>query len=55
MARIDPNKLGYIRLSIGRDSHMTERNVEQIAESIAAVATPFSLIPEFQRVRLENI
>ena len=53
--RIDPEQIAYLRLSIGRDAHMTERNVEQIAESIATVATPFALIPEFQRYRLKQI
>jgi uncharacterized protein (DUF362 family) len=53
--RIDPEQLSYLRLAVGRDSHMTQRNVEQIAESISTVATPFALIPEFQRFRLKDI
>jgi uncharacterized protein (DUF362 family) len=52
--KIDPFKLRYIRLAAGDpDSHMAERNIQQIGESIQSVATPFELIPEFRRVRLE--
>ncbi|SPE39790.1 hypothetical protein SBA3_3410009 [Candidatus Sulfopaludibacter sp. SbA3] len=32
-----------------------EGGIQQIAEAIADVATPFALIPEFQHLRLENI
>ena len=52
--KIDPFKIRYIRLAAGdQDSHMSERNIEQIGVSIQSVATPFELIPEFRRVRLE--
>src|SRR5579872_267120 len=52
---IDPLKIGYLQLTAdGKTSHMTERNILQTGESVAAVATPFALIPEFQRVRLER-
>jgi uncharacterized protein (DUF362 family) len=52
--RIDPFQIPYLRLAAQGDSHMTERNIQQIGESIADVATPFALIPEFQRLRMEN-
>ena len=53
--KIDPLQIQYLRLASGRPgTHITERNVEQIGESIVSVATPFELIPEFQRMRLES-
>jgi uncharacterized protein (DUF362 family) len=53
--RIDPIKIVYLRLAArGPDSHVTEHNIQQLGESIDAVATPFELIPEFQKVRLEE-
>ena len=52
--QVDPTKIGYLWLSVGLHAHMTEHNIEQIGEKIETVATPFDLIPEFQRVRLEK-
>jgi uncharacterized protein (DUF362 family) len=53
--RINPIKILYLRLAArGPDSHVTERNIKQVGESIRAVATPFELMPEFQKVRLED-
>jgi uncharacterized protein (DUF362 family) len=52
--RIEPFKIEYLRLASGGDSHITERNISQIGESLSAVATPFELIPEFRWVRMEN-
>jgi uncharacterized protein (DUF362 family) len=53
--RIDPFRIAYLRMaSSGMESHITERNIQQIGESIDSVATPFELIPEFRKVRLEN-
>ncbi len=51
---IDPLQIGYLRLAAQTESHLTESRIEQIGERIADVATPFALIPEFQRLRLEN-
>jgi hypothetical protein len=34
---------------------MMERNIEQIGEQIAAVATPFELPPILQNIRLEVV
>jgi uncharacterized protein (DUF362 family) len=52
--RIEPFKIVYLRLASGGESHITERNIRQIGESLSAVATPFELIPEFRWVRMEN-
>jgi uncharacterized protein (DUF362 family) len=53
--KIDPFQIQYLRLASGRPgTHITERNVEQIGETILSVATPFELIPQFQRMRLES-
>jgi uncharacterized protein (DUF362 family) len=51
---IDPMKIGYLRLASGDGAQIMENNIVQTAESLAAVATPFVLIPEFQGVRLEK-
>ena len=52
---IDPMQIDYLRLASGtRYSHINTINIRQMAESIEAVATPFDLIPEFQRLRLEK-
>lgn len=51
---IDPLKIRYLRLASGDGAQITENNIVQTAESAAAVATPFALIPEFQGVRLEK-
>ena len=52
--RIDPMQIGYLRLAAQTESHLTEGRIQQIGEAIGDVATPFALIPEFQRLRLEN-
>ena len=53
--RIDPFRIGYLRLAIGGvQAQISENNIVQTGENIAAVATPFDLIPEFQALRLEN-
>jgi uncharacterized protein (DUF362 family) len=51
---IDPFQIAYLRLSAEGHSHLTERNIQQTGEAIATVASPFALIPEFQRLRVEN-
>jgi uncharacterized protein (DUF362 family) len=52
--KIDPMEVQYLRLVAGQgESHITERNIRQIGESIQSVATAFELIPQFQRLRLE--
>jgi uncharacterized protein (DUF362 family) len=53
--KIDPFQIQYLRLVSGdRRAHITERNIQQVGESIDSVATSFDLVPEFQRIRLEN-
>jgi uncharacterized protein (DUF362 family) len=51
--RIDPTKMGYLRLAAEGDSHIMENNITQAGEKIESVATAFDLLPEFQRLRLE--
>ena len=52
--RIEPFQIEYLRLTSGGESNITERNIRQIGESVAAVATPFELLPEFRWARMEN-
>ncbi|HKA00491.1 MAG TPA: DUF362 domain-containing protein [Candidatus Solibacter sp.] len=53
--KIEPLQIQYLRLAATRhDTHITERNILQIGESVESVATPFELIPQFQRMRLES-
>jgi uncharacterized protein (DUF362 family) len=51
---VDPFRVGYLRLAAGTEARLRERNIVQAGESIASVATPFSLIPELQNFRLEK-
>ena len=48
---IDPAKIEYLRLTADR-GHLWEAQIEQRGESVAAVRTPFALIPEFGHIRL---
>jgi uncharacterized protein (DUF362 family) len=52
--RIEPLKIEYLRLASGGESHIVERNIRQIGESLAAVSTPFELIPGFRWLRMED-
>ena len=54
--RIDPMRMGYIRLaaSRGAESQLSEASIIQTGETIESVATPFELIPVFQRLRMGN-
>jgi uncharacterized protein (DUF362 family) len=53
--RIDPFQIGYLHLATGGvNAQISERNIQQSGEAIAAVATPFDLISEFRSIRLEN-
>lgn len=49
---VDPMQIRYLLLSAGLEDQISEGNIRQTGESIEAVATPFELIPEFQRIRL---
>lgn len=52
--RIDPLRIGYLRLAAATEAQLIEPNIRQTGESIASVATPFQLIPEFRGVGLET-
>jgi uncharacterized protein (DUF362 family) len=53
--RINPYSIGYLRLATGGvDAQISEQNIRQSGEAIAAVSTAFDLIPEFRSFRLEN-
>jgi uncharacterized protein (DUF362 family) len=54
--RIDPMQIRYLQLAAGGGtvSQITEDGIRQLGESIQRVATPFELIPQFQKLRLEN-
>jgi len=53
--QIDPYKIGYLRLaSGGMEAQITEENIRQTGEAIAAVATPFELPPDLPGLRIEK-
>jgi uncharacterized protein (DUF362 family) len=54
--RIDPMRIRYLQLAArpGSVSRISEDRIRQLGESIESVATPFELIPLFQKLRLEN-
>jgi uncharacterized protein (DUF362 family) len=53
--RINPYRVEYLRLATGGvDAQISEQNIRQSGEAIAAVSTPFDLISEFSSFRLEN-
>jgi uncharacterized protein (DUF362 family) len=53
--KIDPMRIRYMQLATdGTGSSITEENIAQIGETIQSVSTTFELIPEFQRLRLED-
>jgi len=52
--RIDPLRVGYLRMAAGVESRLQEANIVQAGESIASVATPFELIPLYRSYRLEK-
>jgi uncharacterized protein (DUF362 family) len=53
--QIDPMRIRYMQLATeGTGSAITEDNISQLGESISSVSTAFELIPEFQKLRLEN-
>jgi uncharacterized protein (DUF362 family) len=53
---IDPMKVRYLQLAArrGKETEISEDYIRQVGESIQTVSTPFELIPQFQRLRLEN-
>jgi uncharacterized protein (DUF362 family) len=52
--RIDPHKVGYLRLAAQGGAQIAEAGIRQTGENIASVATPFALIPYFRSYRIEN-
>jgi uncharacterized protein (DUF362 family) len=54
--RIDPLQIPYLQLAArgGGVSQLAEDRIQQLGESIQSVATPFELIPLFQKLRLKN-
>ncbi len=54
LMRIDPMRIGYLRLAAGDPAVFAESNVRQTGEPIAALAQPFALIPAFRGLRLES-
>jgi len=51
--QIDPLRIGYLQLA-GGEARLAERNIVQAEESIAAVSTPFELIPQLRDFRLRQ-
>lgn len=49
--QIDPGQITYLRL-VARRSGWSSASIEQIGESVRAVANPFSLAPGFEHLRL---
>jgi len=52
--KIDPLRLGYLRMAAESGAPLAETRIRQTGENIAAVATPFELVPEFRALRLEG-
>ena len=52
--RIDPAKVGYLRLAAEGGAQIAEAGIRQTGEPIASVATPFTLIPYFRTYRIDN-
>jgi len=52
--RIDPAKVGYLRLAAEGGAQIAEAGIRQTGERIASVATPFALIPFFRNYRIDG-
>jgi uncharacterized protein (DUF362 family) len=52
--KIDPLRIAYLRMAARSGAPLAEANIRQIGETIARVASPFELIPEFRGLRLDN-
>ena len=50
--RIDPSKVAYLRLAAKAGGQIAESAIHQLGERIAAVETPFDLLPYFHSYRL---
>jgi hypothetical protein len=49
--RIDPRNVSYLTLAAG-EAQLREEWIPQLGEKIAAVATPFALLPSLESMRL---
>jgi uncharacterized protein (DUF362 family) len=49
--QIDPGQIAYLRL-VARRSGWNSASIEQLGEKVRAVASPFSLAPGFEHLRL---
>jgi uncharacterized protein (DUF362 family) len=52
LMRLDPLRMDYMRLSAGDPARLAEANIRQAGESIATLAQPFALLPQFNGLRL---
>ncbi len=52
--KIDPLRVAYLRMAAQSGAPLAEANIRQTGETVAGVATPFELIPEFRGLRLER-
>ena len=50
--RIDPFRIGYLGMAAADISQIAEQGIVQTGESVAAVASPFELLPLFQSLRM---
>ena len=48
---LDPHKIGYLQLTASQEQ-LREEMIPQRGESIAAVAVPFAVLPQFESLRL---
>jgi uncharacterized protein (DUF362 family) len=52
LMRIDPSRMDYMQLAAGDPARLAEANIRQAGESIASLAQPFALLPQFNSLRL---
>jgi uncharacterized protein (DUF362 family) len=52
LMRIDPLRMDYMQLAAGDPARLAESNIRQAGESIASLAQPFALLPQFNSLRL---
>ena len=51
--RLDPQRIGYLRLAV-REEQLRESLIPQAGETIASVATSFSVLPELEYLRMAD-
>jgi uncharacterized protein (DUF362 family) len=52
LMRLDPLRMEYMQLSAGDPARLAETSIRQTGESIASLARPFALLPQFAGLRL---